>query len=123
MTAEKFGIVAGLVATGAFSYIPGLDVWYEKQSGQVKSLVMLAANFISAVAIFVFSCYSPYKSVPCTEAGAWELARLFGLAAVANYVSHGFTKKLRTKRFFQKVEACEHAVYDPLSATAKADFR
>jgi hypothetical protein len=103
MTAERLAAVAGLGLTALFSYVPGLDVWYERQSGKAKSLIMLGLVFVSALSIFGLSCYSPYKFVSCTEAGAWELAEIILITAVSNLVSHGFTKKLHTERFFQKV--------------------
>jgi len=121
MTAERLGAIAGLGLTLIFSYAPGLSVWYEKQSGQVKSLIMLAALVVSAGAIFGLSCYSPWQIVQCTEEAAWGLGEMLFYAIVLNVSSHALTKKLHTKTFWNAVsggDVLAKAYIDSLVAPA-----
>ena len=81
--------VAGTLLSLGFSYIPGLDERYQALDGSRKRLVMLFMLLVTAVGIFTLRCIpgTDGLGVPpgtCDQPGAWGLARLFVVAALAN---------------------------------------
>lgn len=85
MTAEGLGIVAGIVISLLFAYVPGLDIWYAKLPGTQKRLIMLGALLISALGAIGLGCIGwDGVSVTCDQAGAKGMVEAFVLAVIAN---------------------------------------
>ena len=91
MSSESLALVAGVLLSLLFSYVPGLKDWFDKLSGNHKRLVMLGALLVSALGVFGLSCTGRYNFVACETDGAWALIEVFVLAAVANQAAYGFT--------------------------------
>ena len=99
MTAEVLSGIAGALLSVLFSYTPGLRRWFdhlgagdaeagiEEDGGARKRLVMLGLLVLSAGAIFAGSCAGlPFETptIACDRAGLLELARILGMAIIAN---------------------------------------
>lgn len=85
--------LAGTVLFFLFEYIPGFSAWYEKKDEATKRLIMLGLLVVTAVGVFLLSCYGPFDYVACAESGIWQLLELLFAAAVANQVTHSLAKK------------------------------
>ena len=95
LTPEFLSYVAGILLSLAFSYIPGLKDKFDTLSSGYKSLVMLGLLAVAVGVIFSASCLGYTNAPACTAEGAKSLIPLFIAAAIANQVTHSFTKNLK----------------------------
>lgn len=90
--------IAGIVLSLAFKYIPGLAPWYDAQSAQTKSLVMLASLVGAVVVIMVAGCANLAFPGVCEGTGWRDVLQGFVLALVAtttaNQATYLVTRKL-----------------------------
>ena len=93
MTAEQLAVIAGVVLSLVFSYVPGAKDWFEKLEGNTKRFVMLGALFVVAAGIFGLSCTPLYSYVTCDFAGAWQMLWVFVVAAIGNQTAYQLTPK------------------------------
>lgn len=94
MSPEVLAGAAGIVLSLAFSYIPGLSGWYQKQDAVIKRLIMLAMLMVVAGAVFGLSCagwFGMATYVACTQAGVETLVKAFILAMVANQAAYAIS--------------------------------
>jgi hypothetical protein len=89
--------IAASLLSLAFTYVPGLKDWYEKQSGK-KALIMVGLMLLVSVVYFLISCVAVLAArlgitVICTVAGALDVALAFVLAVLANQSTYALTKK------------------------------
>jgi hypothetical protein len=84
MTAEQLSMIAGVVLSLAFSYVPGLKTWYAALEGTQKRLVMLCVLLASALGIFGLSCAKLWVMVACSQQGALQLVEIFFTALISN---------------------------------------
>jgi hypothetical protein len=80
-------VLAGILLSMAFSYIPGVQDWFGALDGTRKRLVMLGLCALAAIVIYVASCTGLANSVTCDKQGAMALLQLFAAAVVANQVA------------------------------------
>lgn len=78
----------GILLAILFAYTPGLKVWYDKQTGERKALVMLAALLVTAGIVAGGSCWLGYGWVTCDEAGGKMLLELFIAALIGNQAAY-----------------------------------
>lgn len=95
MTPEYIAGLAGVVLSLAFSYIPKLKDWFDKQDSQYKQLFMLGAMFLVVAFVFGISCLGKSSVFACSGDGAWEALKVFAAAVIGNYVTYGTTKYIR----------------------------
>ena len=88
MTAEKLAVLAGIILSLLFSYIPGLSDWFGKLEGIQKRLVMLALLLVVAAGAFGLSCAQVITEVTCDQAGAMGLVQAFIAAVIANQATY-----------------------------------
>ena len=88
MSAELLIVIAGVVLSLLFSYVPGLKDWFDPLWPNQKRFVMLGALLVSAGGIFALACFGKYDLVSCDAAGAWNLLEYFILAAIANQTAY-----------------------------------
>jgi hypothetical protein len=98
MTAESIAAIAGIVLSLAFSYIPGLKTWYDSQTPQARSLVMLGSLAVVSAAVFGLACagFAADLGLPvtCDQAGAIGLVKAFIFAVIANQSTYSITKRI-----------------------------
>ena len=95
MTSDQLAISAGILLSLAFSYIPGLNDWYQLLDATHKRLVMLLALVIISAGAFGLSCWPafPHPVVTCDVPGVWGMVEaLFG-ALVANQTTYLISPK------------------------------
>ena len=77
-------MIAGVLLSLAFAYVPGLRDKFDGLESERKALAMAAVLLVAALGVFVAGCYSPWQAVECSEEGAWALVDLFIAAIIAN---------------------------------------
>jgi hypothetical protein len=108
MTPEQLAAIAGIVLSLAFSYIPGLKDWYDKQTGDYKRLIMLGSLFVVAAGALGLSCANLLAVFACTWAGAWQALLLFLSAAIANQMTFLVSPGVTARREALKADEAEH---------------
>ena len=94
MTSDLVAMLAGLILSLTFEYVPGAADWYGKFEPTQKRLIMLALLGVAALFLMGASCSGLYDvGVVCAKDGAAELLRAFLLAMVANGGAHSLLKK------------------------------
>lgn len=94
-TPENLAMVAGVVLSLAFSYVPGLTDWYEQFDPERKRLVMLGMLAVVAAGSFGLACAGILIGVACTIPGAIDLVWAFILAVIANQSIYAISPRLR----------------------------
>ena len=95
MTAETIAAISGVLLSLAFSYVPGLKTWYENQTAQTKSLIMLAFLVVVSASAFGLACAGWFGvNITCDQAGIEQLVSAFVLALMANQSTYLVTRKL-----------------------------
>lgn len=94
---ELFPYIAGIVLSLVFSYLPGLNKWYDALESNIKRLIMLGLIFVVAAAYFGLSCTSWAPdlgiTVPCTTEGLKLVVLAFFQILVANQAVYKLTPK------------------------------
>jgi hypothetical protein len=83
-------VVAGIVLSLLFSYVPGVQDWFGNLDGTRKRLVMLLVCALAASVIYAASCAGlAYQStITCDKQGLMALLQLFAGAVVANQMAY-----------------------------------
>jgi hypothetical protein len=95
VTAEQLAMVAGVILSLAFSYIPGVSDWYAQRDGTEKRLIMAGLLLAVAAGAFGLSCAQVLSTVTCTRDGALGLVYAFIAALVANQTAYSISPRLR----------------------------
>ncbi len=93
MSAEKLAVLAGIVISLLFSYVPGFATWYNPLDGIKKRLIMLGALLLVPLGAFGLSCATPIDGVTCNQVGAWALVQVFVTAAIVNQATFALSPK------------------------------
>ena len=85
----ELSAIAGSIVSLIFKYFPKLRVWYDKQNGTVKRLIMIAALLVASVAVLALACSGiladlNWASLTCDEKGITQLISLFLYAAAGS---------------------------------------
>jgi O-phosphoseryl-tRNA(Cys) synthetase len=104
MSAESIAVVAGIVLSLVFSYVPKLKDWYDGLEGNKRRLLMLGLLTGVALGAFGLACADLVAQVGigvlCTKAGAFELLRSLVYAIIANQSTFMISPK--TKGYKEK---------------------
>ena len=103
MTENTLILVAGVVLSLVFSYVPGARHWFdsldkkhgEQVGGNYKRLVMLGLLALVALGAFGLGCLGRYDGVTCDVDGIWKLLEVFVLAAIGNQTAYTISPKIR----------------------------
>lgn len=92
LTPAILTMIAGVVLSLAFSYIPGLNVKFAALPGEIKRLIMLLLLLLTAATIFVMGCTGILQAgLTCDKDGFWTLVYIFILAVIANQSAYAIT--------------------------------
>jgi hypothetical protein len=95
MTAEILALVAGVIISLLFSYIPGLNVKFGVLASETKRVILLGLMLAVGIVAFLLSCttFGGNFGIPvvCTQGGLSELIKAFVLAAIANQTTYQLT--------------------------------
>ena len=86
---NELSAIAGSLLSMLFKYAPKLRVWYDKQSGTAKRLVMIAALFVASLVVMALACTGiladlNWATLTCDEAGVIQVTTLFLYAAAGS---------------------------------------
>ena len=84
----EIGVVAGVVLSLLFKYVPGLSDWYEKKESQSKELFMLGIMAGVVAVAFGLSCVAWLDTYVCTVMGARDAVFMFVAAVVGNVAAY-----------------------------------
>jgi hypothetical protein len=90
-TPDALALIAGVVLTLIFSYVPGLATWFAAKDSTFKRLFMLGLLVLTALAIFGLSCASVLTGVTCDKPGALQMITIFVLAVIANQSAYSIS--------------------------------
>ena len=88
MSSATLSSVAGILLSLAFSYILGLNSWFDTLDSTYKRLIMLAALLVVAAGSFGLSCSGWWDFVTCDQGGIVELIEAFVAASIANQMAY-----------------------------------
>ncbi|NPV87267.1 MAG: hypothetical protein HPY45_14810 [Anaerolineae bacterium] len=96
MTPEQLAAISGILLSLVFSYVPGLSDSWNKAAPTTKRGIMAALLFLTAAAIYIFSCagiteYS--QNVTCDRQGLLQLINIFIAALIANQAAYQISPK------------------------------
>lgn len=95
MNAQTLALVAGVIISLLFSYVPGLNVKFGALASETKRVILLGIMLLVGVAAFALSCttFGGLFGIPivCTQGGLAELIQAFVLAAIANQTTYQLT--------------------------------
>jgi hypothetical protein len=97
MNADFFAMLAGLLLSLLFSYIPGFSGWFEKLDGIQKRLVMLGLLALVAIGLVVATCAGFASDLglqaTCDRSGLVSVIWAFMLALIANQSTYQITAR------------------------------
>lgn len=79
-------MIAGVVLSAAFTYIPKFNTWFAVKSNEVKQLTMLGLLFVITAAIFTLGCFEliPIENFACDKNTTVYFIYTFILAVISN---------------------------------------
>ena len=89
MTPETLALVAGVVLSLAFSYIPNLRTWFAEQTKEFQQLAMLGMMAVVALATYGLACAGILSDLfgldmTCDKIGILGLVKALIFAIMAN---------------------------------------
>ena len=100
MDAEWIALVAGVLLSLAFSYIPGLNTKYAALAEEVKKLIMIGLLALVAFGAYGLACAGWLEDltgivITCDKAGFVGVLQVFILAAIGNQTAYKLTVKTK----------------------------
>lgn len=79
-------MIAGVVLSAAFTYIPKFNTWFAVKSNEVKQLIMLGLLFVITAVVFALGCFElvPIENFVCDKNTTVYFIYTFILAAISN---------------------------------------
>jgi hypothetical protein len=98
ISVEFLTSAAGVLLSLGFSYIPGLQAFFNELDGTHKRLVMLNLLALTSLSIFGLACLGwsqalGFQGATCSQAGALGQLKIFVLAVIANQATFLITPK------------------------------
>ena len=99
VTADFLSMLAGIVLSLVFSYVPGAKQWFRKMDTDRQRLVMLAFLALTAAGVWALACAgwgSDFGlALTCDRGGLVALIKAFIYALISNQATHRITPKYR----------------------------
>jgi hypothetical protein len=95
MTPETLALVAGIILSLIFSYVPGLNTKFAGLSSEIKRVIILGLCILVGAGAFGLTC-AGFGSVvgaqlACTKEGLVTLFQSIVLVAIANQSAYGLS--------------------------------
>lgn len=88
MSTENLAMVAAIILTLVFSYVPGLNTAFAKLAPEIKRLIMLGLLVLVAAGALGIACAGAGNvfgvTVTCDETGIYALVKALVAAVIAN---------------------------------------
>jgi len=97
MSAEGLSLIAGAVLSLLFSYVPGLNTWFDGVAAEYKRLLMAGLSLLAAGAVYGLACAGLGAQfglvVTCDQTGAISLVSAWVLTLIANQGVYAVTPR------------------------------
>lgn len=97
MTVELLSSISAILLSLAFSYIPGIEPWYEPLPSNTKRLIMVGVLFVVSLGAVGLACTGLAAEVglelTCDRAGVLQVVSAFIAALVANQAAYKLTPR------------------------------
>ena len=106
MTETQLSLFAGSLLSLAFSYIPGLNDWFNGQESTAKRLVMAGALLVVALGVLGSACAGLNLPVTetCDQNGIIAVLTNFVLALIANQATYQLAPQPEKKTVQEVIE-------------------
>lgn len=96
MKPEELSIIAGVVLSLLFSYVPGVNTWFTALKSIYKRIIMLVLLVVVAAAVYGLSCAGILQDMvgwhmTCDRTGLINLIYTVILAIMANQSTYAIT--------------------------------
>jgi len=102
MSAETLAMVAGIILTLTFSYVPGLNTQYATLSPETKRLIMLGLLILVSAGAIGIACAGLGEvlgvTLTCDEVGLIQLAKALVAAIIANQGVYAISPRIKSMR-------------------------
>jgi hypothetical protein len=96
MTSDTLVLLSGAVISLLFSYVPGLNSWFDALKSEYKRLIMAGLMLLVGAGAFGLACAGLAAdfgvNVACDQAGGFGLMRAWVLAIIANQGAYKISK-------------------------------
>ena len=92
-TPESLAMLAGVVLSLLFSYVPGLSDWYGALSATIKRLIMAGLLLVVAGGAFGLACAGIITGIDCSQTGLIDVVWAFILAVIANQSTYALSPR------------------------------
>lgn len=84
LSPDSLAMIAGVILSLAFSYIPGARNWFDQYAPEAKRLIMLVLLAIAAFGSYGLACAGVLSGIACTVPGAIDVVWTLVMAVIAN---------------------------------------
>lgn len=108
LTPETLAMIAGIIISLLFSYIPGLNVKFAALAPEVKRLIMLGILLAISAAAVGLACGNiiVITGFVCNQAGITTIVWSFILAVIANQSIYSISPQLQRVRLAASGDEC-----------------
>lgn len=104
MSADLLASLAGILLSLLFSYIPGLNGWFDLLEPIFKRLLMLLLLILVSAAAYGLSCAGIFPTVTCDREGLLGLVSAFVGAMIANQAAYLLSPRTSPTRLPRRME-------------------
>lgn len=99
MTTEQIAVVAGIILSVAFEYLPRVREWYDNLDSTTKKLIMLGLGFVVVAGAYGLSCAQLFgvADFTCDAEGAQVAIQAFIKFVLANQTFYALILKGRKR--------------------------
>lgn len=104
-TATNLAMVAGVILSLLFSYVPGLNEVWAMQDATRKRIWMAGLTFLTALGVFGLGCAGIVSGVACNKDGVIMLVVIWIQALVANQAVYAVSPETAVVREIKQSKA------------------
>lgn len=94
LSPETLAMIAGVILSLIFSYIPGARNWFDQYAPEAKRLIMLVLLAVVAFGSYGLACAGILTGIACTVPGAIDVVWTLILAVIANQAAYSISPKV-----------------------------
>jgi hypothetical protein len=102
MSAETLSMIAGVILSLTFSYVPGLSSMFASLSPEYKRLIILGLLVLISLGILGIACAGTIEvfnlTITCDEAGIIDLVEVLMVAIIANQGVYAISPRTKSIR-------------------------
>ena len=94
VTPESLAMIAGVILSLLFSYIPGFRAWFDQFEPEAKRLFMLLLLVLSTAGAFVLACAGVLGGIVCAPPDLYRVIGALIMAVIANQSIYSISPKV-----------------------------